>query len=188
MLSRNRFNWFPFLAIIFLILLGFVSGSCGFRSADTEVKTENFTTNDSTQKQSGDYMVKVQKTDEEWKNILTEEQYYVLRQKGTERAFTGEYEHHKEKGIYACAGCGAELFSSEMKYDSGCGWPAFFTKLAGEKIIEQIDRSFGMVRTEILCAACGGHLGHVFDDGPQPTGLRYCVNSVSLKFIRPEKK
>lgn len=178
-----------FLTVIALTAgLGYMITGCGSRNADAEIKPEIIVQSDSTKQTSGDSMFKVQKTDEEWKAILTEEQYYVLRQKGTERAFTGEYDHHKEKGIYACAGCGAELFSSEMKYDSGCGWPAFFTKLAGDRIIEQVDRSYGMVRTEILCASCGGHLGHVFDDGPQPTGLRYCVNSASLKFIRPGQK
>ncbi len=176
------------IAVFMITLTGVVLTGCGLRNADAENKPENFVTNDSTKEKSGEYMFKVQKTDEEWKKELTEEQYYVLRQKGTERAFTGEYDHHKEKGVFACAGCGAELFSSEMKYDSGCGWPAFFTKLAGDRIIEQVDRSFGMIRTEILCASCGGHLGHVFDDGPQPTGLRYCVNSASLKFIRSGQK
>lgn len=179
--------WFKGMIISLAALIGFSDG-CSNRNADAEMKPESFINADSTKQTSGEHMFKVQKTDEEWKQILTEEQYYILRQKGTERAFTGEYEHTKDKGIYTCAGCGAELFSSDMKYDSGCGWPAFFTKFAGDRIIEQVDRSFGMVRTEILCASCGGHLGHVFDDGPQPTGLRYCVNSASLKFIRQGQK
>lgn len=132
---------------------------------------------------------KIVRTDEEWKKILTPEQYRVLREKGTERAFTGEYWNHFEEGVYKCAGCGAELFSSDTKFDSHCGWPSYFTPLAGDRVIFKEDRSFGMIRTEVLCAKCGGHLGHVFDDGPEPTGLRYCINSVSLIFEkRPKNK
>lgn len=126
--------------------------------------------------------LKVQKTDSEWKAELTPEQYQILREKGTERAFTGKYDLFFEDGTYRCAGCGATLFSSETKYNSGCGWPAFYDAADSGAIVTQTDSSHGMIRTEILCAACGGHLGHVFDDGPNPTGLRYCVNSASLKF------
>lgn len=122
------------------------------------------------------------KTDEEWKKELDPERYRVLRKKATERAFTGELLHNKETGVYTCGGCGTELFSSESKYDSGSGWPSFWTALAKDKIKEIPDNSLWMKRTEIVCANCGGHLGHVFDDGPQPTGLRYCVNSLSLEF------
>lgn len=125
----------------------------------------------------------VQKTDEEWKKILTPEQYRVLRQKGTERPFTGEYESNYEPGTYVCAACGQELFRSDTKFDAGCGWPSFYREAAKGHIIEKPDLTLGMRRIEIICSKCGGHLGHVFDDGPQPTGLRYCVNSVSLKFI-----
>jgi peptide-methionine (R)-S-oxide reductase len=125
---------------------------------------------------------KIKKTDAEWKAALSPEQYRVLREKGTERAFTGKYNIHKEKGMYVCAGCGSPLFSSDTKFDSGCGWPSFFEALDKEKIKEVRDISFGMIRIEILCAKCDGHLGHVFDDGPKPTGLRYCVNSLSLDF------
>jgi peptide-methionine (R)-S-oxide reductase len=124
---------------------------------------------------------KVQKTDAEWQKHLTPDQYKVLRQKGTEMAFTGEYWNCHEKGIYRCAACGAELFSSETKFDSGTGWPSFSSPLAKEKVKAESDSSHGMVRTEVVCGRCGGHLGHVFDDGPAPTGLRYCINSVSLK-------
>lgn len=113
---------------------------------------------------------------------LTPEQYEVLREKGTERPFSGKYVNVTDKGIYVCAACGAELFSSADKYDAGCGWPSFSAALTEGKIIEKKDLSYGMIRTEIQCARCGGHLGHVFDDGPKPTGLRYCVNSVSLDF------
>lgn len=125
---------------------------------------------------------KVDKTDEQWRQQLTPEQYEVLRQKGTERAFTGKYTDHKAKGAYQCAGCGTELFSSETKFDSHCGWPSFTAPAVAENVDEEEDRTHGMVRTEVLCSACGGHLGHVFPDGPGPTGLRYCINSASIEF------
>lgn len=125
------------------------------------------------------------KSEEEWKKILTKEQYHVLREKGTERPFTGEYWNHFEKGVYKCAACGEVLFESDTKFDAGCGWPSFYKAIDKSKIIEKDDFSFGMHRIEVMCKNCGGHLGHVFDDGPQPTGLRYCINSVSIKF---EKK
>tara|TARA_A200000113_G_scaffold116615_1_gene104635 strand:- start:171 stop:1004 length:834 start_codon:yes stop_codon:yes gene_type:complete len=120
-------------------------------------------------------------SEQEWKEKLTPEEYHILREKGTERPFTGEYDKFYEDGNYKCAGCGTELFSSSSKYDSGCGWPAFYEALP-EKIEESEDNSFGMKRIEITCENCGGHLGHVFNDGPQPSGLRYCVNSISLDF------
>jgi len=115
-----------------------------------------------------------------WRNKLTSDQYQVLRQGGTERAFTGEYWDTKTQGTYRCAGCGEELFSSDTKFESGSGWPSFFQPLDPNNVEEKDDPTFGMVRTEINCAKCGGHLGHVFDDGPNPTGLRYCINSASL--------
>ena len=126
-------------------------------------------------------MSKVEKSEQEWREELTPEQYRVLREKGTEAPFSGEYDHVFEPGTYRCAGCGAELFASDAKYDSGCGWPAFSAPAGEEAVEEESDRSFGMVRTEVLCASCGGHLGHVFPDGPNPTGLRYCINSAALK-------
>lgn len=128
----------------------------------------------------------VEKTEEDWKGVLTPEQYRVLRESGTERAFTGAYWDLKEQGVYLCAGCGAELFDSNTKFDSGCGWPSFYESLDKSKVEEREDNSFGMRRIEVLCRRCGGHLGHVFPDGPKPTGLRYCINSASLKFEKAE--
>jgi len=125
---------------------------------------------------------KIQKTEAEWKAQLTPLQYRVLRKAGTERAGTGELLDNKRTGTYTCAGCGAELFESDEKYDSGCGWPSFWKTSHTSNIVERIDSSHGMRRTEVLCSNCGGHLGHVFEDGPQPTGQRYCINSVSLGF------
>ena len=131
---------------------------------------------------------KIVKSEEEWKKELSPEQYHVLREKGTERPYSGEYTGHFEKGKYVCAGCGYELFTSGMKFESHCGWPSFDKELGiGDRVIKKADDSFGMSRTEILCARCGGHLGHIFDDGPTETGNRYCVNSLSIKFI-PEGK
>ena len=130
----------------------------------------------------------MKKTEEEWKKELTPLQYNVLRQKGTERAFTGEYYDHHEKGTYICSGCKLPLFTSESKFESGTGWPSFFQPIAESAVTVNKDVSYGMVREEVVCSRCGGHLGHVFDDGPQPTGLRYCMNSVSLKFEKSVAK
>jgi peptide-methionine (R)-S-oxide reductase len=124
---------------------------------------------------------KVDKSDAEWRTELNPMQYHVLREKGTERAFTGEYDHEKRAGTYRCAGCGKALFRSDEKYDSRSGWPSFWAPAAADAVETESDDSYGMARTEVMCSDCGGHLGHVFEDGPQPTGLRYCINSAALK-------
>jgi len=124
--------------------------------------------------------VKIQ--EQEWKKILTPQQYYVLREKGTEPAFSGKYYQNEKKGIYLCAACGQELFNSNTKFDSGTGWPSFWAPISEDKVVRKTDNSYAMQRTEVLCSRCGSHLGHVFDDGPAPTGERFCMNSVSLDF------
>lgn len=130
-----------------------------------------------------DTIPKVEKTEEEWRAELTEMEYNVLREHGTERSFTGDLWDNKEEGTYVCAGCSLPLFESSTKFKSGTGWPSFYTPIAEGHIVEKEDNSFGMRRVEVLCGSCGGHQGHVFDDGPKPTGLRYCINSVSLDFV-----
>jgi peptide-methionine (R)-S-oxide reductase len=158
----------PAKLLLGIILLAL--GACNAQTQQEEKKTNDMNQN-------------VNKTEDQWKKELTPEQYRVLREKGTEAPYSGEYVNTKAKGKYVCAACGNELFRSDTKFDAGCGWPSFFAAAAKDNIITKTDRSLGMERTEIMCAKCGGHLGHVFDDGPKPTGLRYCVNSVSIKFI-----
>ena len=130
---------------------------------------------------------KVVKTEEEWRELLTAEQFHICREKGTEPAFSGEYDGSKRAGTYRCVGCGAELFASEAKFDSGTGWPSFYAPVSSEAIGAQPDDSLGMRRNEVTCSRCDAHLGHVFEDGPQPTGLRYCINSLALNLVETDK-
>ncbi|MDR9419229.1 peptide-methionine (R)-S-oxide reductase MsrB [Gracilimonas sp.] len=144
----------------------------------------NIADNDTLPEGGGDFTFK--RSDTEWKEILTSKEYRILRGGGTELPYVNEYDNNKEKGIYVCAGCGQKLYSSEHKYDSGTGWPSYWRPIADSLVEERIDKSFFMTRIEIVCSNCGGHLGHVFDDGPQPTGLRYCMNSAAMDFIKAE--
>lgn len=160
---------------LFMVILSFIFGGC---EGQTPSKTNSKNSIKSNMETS------YQKSEEEWKKILSPEAYQVLREKGTERPFTGKYNLHFEKGKYTCAGCGYELFNSDMKFESHCGWPSFDREIGdGSRIKKITDRSHGMIRTEIVCARCGGHLGHIFDDGPTATGMRYCVNSLSIDFL-----
>lgn len=155
------------------------STSATFKSPDSSIQEKS-----QPAKSKSKGIKKVTKTDAEWKAQLTPEQYNVLRQKGTEYAGTSPYTDLHDSGTFECAGCGLPLFSSEQKFDSGTGWPSFWAPIKKENVIEEVDRSLGITRTEVLCAQCDGHLGHLFDDGPKPTGLRYCMNGVALKFVK----
>ncbi len=170
MMKKNKRFGFYLMAII----IAFALNACAQNNKTAEIANITVPKNNK---------LPMEKTDEDWKKQLSEEQYYVLRKKGTEAPFTGKLLMNKEKGVYKCAACGNELFTDNMKFDSHCGWPSFDKEIAGGKIKTIEDNSHGMKRTEILCAKCGGHLGHLFDDGPTDTGLRYCVNSLSLDFV-----
>lgn len=157
-------------------------GCSNSKSSSTEQLSINGINNTDTMIQNDS----IPTTEEGWKAKLSGDEYDVLRKKGTERAYTGEYDQHWDSGTYVCKGCGAALFTSATKFDAGCGWPSFYEGIDKSKIKEIVDTSHGMTRTEVTCANCGGHLGHVFNDGPNPTGLRYCINSVSLGFKKKE--
>lgn len=177
------------LAVLSLFALAAISIASGIFSeinASAEQKAKSSATNHTNQSKGRKMTDKVIKTDEEWRAQLTPLQYEVARKHGTERAFTGEYWDNHEKGIYVCVGCGLELFSSETKFDSGTGWPSFYAPISEDSVDTKKDTAYGMVRIEVLCSRCDSHLGHVFDDGPKPTHLRYCMNSASLKFVKKD--
>jgi peptide-methionine (R)-S-oxide reductase len=171
-----------FLLFCAIASLGFVA--CSFSTTNTSEPTSQLALN--TDEQQKPAIKQIIKTDAEWKEILTPEEYRVLREAGTERAFTGDLLDNKKEGTYVCAACAHPLFAQSTKFKSGTGWPSFYAPISDTAVVEHIDESYGMRRTEILCAKCNGHQGHVFGDGPKPTGLRYCINSVSMNFV-PEK-
>ncbi len=159
------------LILVGIIFVGLSFQSCAQKNNSSEISESDL-----------QHEFEVQKTEEEWKKQLSDVAYEVLRKGGTERSFSGQYHDLKKEGVYTCAGCKTPIFSSETKFESGTGWPSFYKPLHQENLLDLPDNSLGMKRTEVICATCGGHLGHVFEDGPEPTGLRYCLNSVALDF------
>lgn len=172
--------------LLFVLLLGFSFAAC---TQTNKVQTKTTLSNKEVRAvpTSDSGIEKIEKTEAEWKEELSDEEFYVLRKKGTERAFTGDLWDNKAKGTYICRGCKLPLFKSDTKFKSGTGWPSYWAPIKSENVAEEKDVSYGMVRTEVLCGRCDGHLGHVFEDGPKPTGLRYCINSVSMDFVEEEK-
>ena len=175
------YQWIKWLSLSLLVTL---LVACQYQENASKKLPSNLPTPQTVAVVDSNGVQPIVKTEEEWKALLTAEEYRVLRQDGTERAFTGAFWDHKERGIYTCAACQLPLFESTTKFKSGTGWPSFYQPIQAGHVHEESDNSYGMVRTEVSCGRCNGHLGHVFEDGPRPTGLRYCINSVSLDFVK----